>query len=90
MTDEKRDRLTKRLEFLIRRAHDALAAERHSECFAATRDAQEVIKILYGATDDTVPLENMRYTCGCPVVGGGGGDSHEHPTISICPTHLVP
>ena len=28
-----------------------------------------------------------KYSCGCPVIGGGGGDSHEHPTVSVCPVH---
>jgi hypothetical protein len=35
----------------------------------------------------TKPVSVDRYSCGCPVIGGVGGDSHEHPTISVCPVH---
>lgn len=28
------------------------------------------------------------YSCGCHVIGEDG-DSHEHPTISVCPVHGV-
>ena len=46
MENEQREKLQNRLNVLMRKARDALAAGRYAECFVATRDAKELQELL--------------------------------------------